>query len=247
MQINVAKNEVMGLGHQCPPHVTLPSFPLPPNPLTNPPDSWSPDPSFDYRGGWHTRPPDPYAMHRHHTMGTVTRVSHIVHLGHPLTPSLSHHSIFTLVLDELEHTLSVLGTQPLPPLARAEVTRTVIHPTLLYRLACYLPAQAALGKLSQRLVDYVLQVHGLPLFVSTKTLFSHQSCGFGIPFLPVLQTTRVLDAVQKGEAYCDRLWAPTEPPYRPSALFRGVSIRLPPAGINPVYNYARRLQLTGYS
>ena len=158
-------------------------------------------------------------MHRNHVMGTVPRVPHIVHLGHPLTPSLSHASIYTLVLDGLEHTLGVLGTQPLPPLMRAEVTRTVIRPTLLYRLECCLPPQPALGKLTQRLVDYVLQVNGLPPFVSTKTLFSHQSCGLGIPFLPVLQPTRVLGAAQKAQAYCDRTWAPTEPPYRPSALF----------------------------
>ena len=34
MQLNVAKNEVMGLGHHCPPQVTLPSFSMPPTPVT---------------------------------------------------------------------------------------------------------------------------------------------------------------------------------------------------------------------
>ena len=182
MQLNVAKNEVMGLGTHCPPHVSLPSFSIPPNPVTDPPDSWSPDPLPGHRCGWTTHPPNPYDQHRECNVGTVPRVSHIVHLGHRLTPSLSHTSIVALVLDELETTLGILGTQPLLPLARAEVTRTVIRPTVLYRLECCLPPQSTLGKLTQRLVDYVLQVHGLRPYVSTKTLFSHHSCGIGIPF-----------------------------------------------------------------
>ena len=37
--------------------------------------------------------------------------------------------------------------------------------------------------------------------------------------MPVLQPTRVLDVVHKAKAYCVWLWGPTEPPYRPSALF----------------------------
>ena len=58
-----------------------------------------------------------------------------------------------------------------------------------------------------------------PPFVSTKTLFSHHSCGFGIPFSPVLQPTRVLEAVHKAQQYCTWTWTPTKPPYRPPALF----------------------------
>ena len=86
-------------------------------------------------------PPKPYTQHKECNVGMVPRVSHIVHLGNPLTPSLSHTSIFALVLDELKTTLGILGTQPLPPLARVEVTRTVIRPTILYRLECCLPSQ----------------------------------------------------------------------------------------------------------
>ena len=49
-------------------------------------------------------------MTRDSIIGTVPRVSHIVHLGHAsLPPSLSAESIHALVLDELEHTLAVLG------------------------------------------------------------------------------------------------------------------------------------------
>ena len=199
--------------------MSLPSFSIPPDPVNDPPDSWTPDPLPGRSHGWTTLPPNPYTQHRECDVGTVPRVSHIVHLGHPLTPSLSHASIFALLPDELETTLGVLGTQPLPPLARAEVGRTVLRPTILYRLECCLPLQSALGKLTQRLVDYVLQVHGLPPDVSTKTLFSHHSCGSGNPLFPVLQPTRMLDAVHKAQLYCAWAWTPTEPTYRPSALF----------------------------
>ena len=57
MQLNVAKNEVMGLGTHCPPLVTLPSFSVPPNPVTDPPESWSPSPLPGHRGDWALRPP----------------------------------------------------------------------------------------------------------------------------------------------------------------------------------------------
>ena len=42
-------------------------------------------------------PPDPYTLTRDLTIGTVPRVSHIAHLGHPLTPSLSAESTHALV------------------------------------------------------------------------------------------------------------------------------------------------------
>ena len=148
-----------------------PAFPFHPTPSLTPQTRGLPT---LYLGlamdGPHT-PPNRYTQHRDYDVGTVPRVSHIIHLGHPLTPYLSHASIFTLVLDELETTLGILGTQPRPPLARAEVARTVLRPTILYRLECCLPLQSALGKLTQRLVNYVLQVYGLTP-TSPRKLFS---------------------------------------------------------------------------
>ena len=105
MQLNLAKNEVMGLGTHCPPNVSLPSLSIPPNPVTDPPNSWSPDPLPELCFGWTSHPPNPYTQHRECNVGLVPRVFHIVHLGHPLTSSLSLTSIFALVLDELEATL----------------------------------------------------------------------------------------------------------------------------------------------
>ena len=72
----------------------------------------------------------------------------------------------------------------------------------------------------------MLQVHGIPPYVSTKTLFSHQSRGFGIPFLPVLQPTRLLNTVHKASAYCVWNWLPTTCDFRPSALFQSARASL---------------------
>ena len=118
MQLSVAKNEVISFGAHCPPRVTLPSFSIPPDPVTGPHVSWSPDPLPRCDCDWNAHPPESYTTHKDYTVGAVPRVAHIVHLGQPLTPSLSHESVFAPVLDELEDTLHVLGTQPLPPLAR---------------------------------------------------------------------------------------------------------------------------------
>ena len=102
----------------------------------------------------------------------VPVVKHIVHLGHPIPPSLATRDTISFVLAELENNLGLLGTQPLPPLPRADVTRTVLDPALLRRFECIAPVAKELVPMTQRLVDYLLQVDGVPMHVTTKTLFS---------------------------------------------------------------------------
>ena len=141
MQLNVSKNEILGIGSYTPPDVSLPNFVVPPDPYTDEVQASQPD--------WFAEPPVPYTKTKDVVNGLVPKVRHLVHLGHPLTPSMTQGSIYRLVLDELEHTLNILGTKPLPPMARAEVTRTVIQPAVLYRLECSSHTQRALGTMTQ--------------------------------------------------------------------------------------------------
>ena len=211
MQLNVKKNEIMGIHTYQPPSIKLPTFLLPNMPCSDTGILWY---FYHKRHAPPLRSPPPQS-----TLAAVPVVKHIVHLGHPVPSSLSTSDTLALVQQELEHSLKILGAQPLPPMPRADVTRTVLAPSLLHRLECVAPMPKDLFPILQRLVDYFLQVQGVPIYVTTKTLFSHQSCGFGLPFLPILQPTRVLNSVQKASNYCNWKWQPNGPHFRPSALF----------------------------
>ena len=65
MQLNVLKNEILGLGSYTPPNVSLPNFVVPPDPFTDEVQASQPN--------WLAEPPVPYTMTRDIVNGLVPK------------------------------------------------------------------------------------------------------------------------------------------------------------------------------
>jgi hypothetical protein len=63
-------------------------------------------------------------------------VSHVMHLGHPLTRDLKEQTARTLIVDELKRSLAVFHDVPLPTLHRVRLVNSVILPAFLHRSEC---------------------------------------------------------------------------------------------------------------
>lgn len=171
MCLNVSKCEILPLNGNPPSSFRLPTR----SPTTFP-----------------TMQPNP-----HTSQTTVPCVTHVLHLGHPLTANMDPKDCASLVIQEVRGNLESANAQPIPTLARIEMLRSLVLPTLLYRLEHLCPHRDQINELQDLLNNFILSVAGLTTKICSKTMYSPPRIGLGVPYLPVLIPTRVLDLVQK--------------------------------------------------
>ena len=94
--------------------------------------------------------------------------------------------------------------------------RTIVLPLLLYRLEHCCPTSSQCQMLQKLFNDFVLPVTGVSTKVCQKTLHSPTGHGLGVPYLPILIPTRILDMVQKS---ANTLRFHTTPPQHPMSPY----------------------------
>ena len=124
--LNVTKSEALPLSLSSPPPPTLPKYAQPPQPLQAGTDFWTPVPSIE--------PPEWSDDSQH----LLTKVSYLLHLGHPIPAHFHVQAAFRLIENELLSQLADLNAHPSQTLDRVLLVNTVVlyllNSVLLYRL-----------------------------------------------------------------------------------------------------------------
>lgn len=128
-------------------------------------------------------------------------VTHVMHLGHPLTQDLGDGAARNLIVGELKRSLNLFHDVPLPTLHRVRLTNTVILPAFLHRSECLWIPQALQKEITHLLLSFCLGVTGLPPQMSPKTIYSRPPYGLGLHHFPQRYSTRVLDTMHKAHLY----------------------------------------------
>ena len=125
----------------------------------------------------------------------LTKVSYLLHLGHPIPAHFNVQAAFRLIVSELQGQLANLNAHPPQTMDRVLLVNTVVLPRLLYRCECLPLTEQHLLSLTRPLERYVLGVAGQPSLIAHKTLYTHHTHGDGLRCLRILQPTRVLDSL----------------------------------------------------
>jgi hypothetical protein len=207
IQFNMEKTEVMPLGNQPLPSIKIRTNPLLPKMVVSNGVFGSGTKPFH-------PPPSPPIFQ------SPTIVDKTLHLGHLLTSDLSPETSFESMMKEFDVQLASLNANPIPPIERVMVLQSIVAPSILYRLETTPVSERNLLLMSDKLVNFALAVKGLPVGITDKTLFSNRRCGIGIPYLPTLQPTRLLDSLQKAHSLHE--FPLSEHSTAPYTLFKGV-------------------------
>ena len=182
-QLNVIKSESLPVSPHCTPPPMLPKYSHPPSPLQVSADFWVPE-SCSTWPDWADSTEYPMA-----------KVSHLMHLGHPIPKNFDVSHAFQLIFRELQAQLAELNALPSQSLDRILVANTLILPRLLYRCECLPLSADQLNPIIQAIERYVLGVAGLPSLLAKKTLYTHHTHGLGLRYFAVVQPTRILDSL----------------------------------------------------
>ena len=125
----------------------------------------------------------------------LTKVSYLLHLGHPIPAHFNVQAAFRLIESELQSQLANLNAHPSQTLDRVLLVNTAVLPRLLYRCECLPLTEQHLLSLTRPLEQYVLGVASLPSLIAHKRLYTHHTHGLGLRSLRILQPTRVLDSL----------------------------------------------------
>ena len=139
-------------------------------------------------------------------------VSHVMHLGHPITKHMDKEKARTLIVEEFKRILCLFHDVPLPSLHRVRLVNVVLLPTFLHRSECLWIPHAVQKEISRLLLSFCLGVAGLPPQMSPKTIHSKPPFGLGLQHFPQRYTTRVLDTLHKAH-----LFFPLQPRFLPNA------------------------------
>ena len=159
----------------------------------------------------------------------------VMHLGHPIHHLGPPHAM-ELIVEELKSQLHIYNHHPLPSTLRVLLANVVLLPATLYRLEA-LPFDAQYAVKIQRLItNFVLDVHGIPLHISPKTLFTPRPNGLGLHHFPTRLRIRCLDTLHKAHLYhpLPPPPTPTDPSHHsPLQLFDTLLQPVLPPSLNP--------------
>ena len=137
----------------------------------------------------------------------IAHATHVLHLGHVLTPTLDCPSTLSILQPLQLQEVQAYHHRPIPVYGRLKVLNQILLPRFVYQLECLPPHTNYLKATLTSLEKFILGITGAPAFLCKKTLYSHRKAGLGMQHLENRVLTRILDNVHKTV----KLWSSTDP------------------------------------
>ena len=151
--------------------------------------------------------PKPFPGRPLATTHSAAASTHVLHLGHILTPSADPASTLQILQPLQLKEVHAYQHRPIPVYGRLKVLNQILIPRFIYQLECLPPSPGYLTVTMSSLEKFILGTIGIPAFLCKKTLYSHNRAGLGMQHLENRVLTRLLDNVHKTA----KLWSVTAP------------------------------------
>lgn len=152
-------------------------------------------------------PPAPFTGCTQPPRQAVAPSTHVLHLGHLLTPTLDHTCALQILQPLQLQEIKAYHNRPIPIPGRLKVLNQILIPRFIYQLECLPPHPNFLQTTMSSLEKFILGTVGVPAFLCKKTLYSHHKAGLGMHHLENRVLTRLVDNVHKAH----RVWSTLDP------------------------------------